>query len=150
MSLGDDKKSHDKFRGLDIPTLSYFCGKDSWKINPDGHLPKIVDKLEKLVGEFDKITTGLKSGKTKDTEAQKEAQGIVRKILELSLLPEGVGNPHGFDFDQALADYGYRTMDGIAIDMKVFLAEIGGAEEMKLSKQRLKEARENGYHSIEV
>jgi len=148
--MGDGKKTHDKFRGLDIPTLSYFCGKDSWKINPQGHLPKIVEKIDTLVSDFEKLTSNVKTGMIEDPKALKEAKGLVRKILELALLPKGIGNPKGFDYDDALAEYGQKTMDGISIDMKRFLVEIGGMEEYKLLKQRLKEAKEDGYHSIEA
>jgi len=147
--MGDGKK-HDKFRGIDIPTLSYFCGKDSWKINPEGHLPKYVDKLDKLVADFEKLTSNMKTGMIEDPKALKEAKGLVKKILEIALLPKGVGNPKGFDFDEALGNYGQRTVDGVAIDMKRFLGEIGGMEEYKLLKQRLKEAKEDGFHSIEA
>ena len=147
--MGDSKKEK-KFRGLDVPTLSYFCGDDSWRINPQGHLPKIADKLEKLVTAFEKITEELKSGKMADKVAQLEAQGNIKEMLALSLLPKGVGNPKGFDFDEALEKYGYRTLDGIAIDLKRFLLDIGGVEEYKLSRQRLKEIKDDGFHSIEA
>lgn len=145
-----DKKTHDKFRGVDVPTITYFCGKDSWKINPEGHLPKISDKINALVKDFEKITDDLKSGKMIDMEGQKQAQGIVQKILEIALLPKGVGNPKGFDFDEALGNYGYRTMDGVAIDMKRFLIEIGGAEEAKLYKQRSSEVNASGSLGFET
>jgi len=147
--LGENKKEK-KFRGLDVPTLSYFCGDDSWRINPQGHLPKIADKIEKLVAEFDKVANDLRKGKMEDKDAQQQAQGFVRKTLELALLPKGIGNPKGFDFDESLEKYGYRTLDGIAIDLKRFLLDIGGVEEYKLSRQRLREIKDDGYHSIEV
>jgi len=145
--LGEEVK---KYRGLDIKTLSYFCGDDTWKVNPEGHLPKYAEKVEKFVLDFEQVAKDLRANKISDKEAQKKAQGITKAVLELCLLPKGAGNPNGFDFKEALAKYGWRTMDGISIDLKKLFLEIGGLEEYKLLKQRLKEGKQNGYIGIEA
>lgn len=145
--MGEDKK----FRGLDIKTLTYFVdyGKVSWKINPDGHLPKYADQIKELDTELESLLKKTQTGKLTEAEATVQLQGLTRKTLEISLLPTQAGNPKGFDYDKALEKYGTRTLDGISGDMRKLFLVYGGVEELKLLKVRLKEGKQSGYIGIE-
>ena len=144
------KVTERKYRGIDVAGLKYYVKNDSWPINPDGHLPKFTDALSELVNEFAGEMEKLRTKDITPRDAEKKAKEVNRKILAIALVQKSETVPNGFDFDEVVNKYGWKVIDGMVVDLKIFLADYGGQEEYLLLKQRSSQATQNGLYGLEV
>lgn len=155
------------FRRIDVKTESYVCGDEYWKINLDAHKEPAITQIKDLLDQFDKVMDDLKTmvvkeipieGSDKTTkklvtkitakEAESQLLEINRSFLKIAFLPTGPGNPKGFDYDKAQEKFGPKTVDGVVVDMKSFLVDIGGMDEYNLLRQRLEKAKQSGLSGM--
>ena len=139
-----------KYRGVDIASLKYYIKEDSWDINPNGHLPKVSEKITEFANNFAEEMKGLSNGKITPKEAEAKGKKCNREILKLALIQKSDSTPNGFDFDETVEKYGWKPVDGMVVDLKLFLVDYGGQEEYQLLKHRSRTAMENGFHGIEI
>ncbi len=133
MTTKNDEKS-----GVNVERLQYFVGERSWAIRKEGHLPKHADKMAQAVQEFEDATQKFADNKMEESKAMEIAKKSNRTILENALEPKGQGFPDGFIFDEVLNDFGWKTVEGMAVDLKLFLVDYGGKEKYQLWKEQSK------------
>ncbi len=138
-----------KYRGIDVAGLKYFVNDESWAINPSGHLPKYSEEIQKITGEFAEKAKTAQSGKITTGELVTQAKEVNKKILKVALIQKDDSHPDGFDFDSVVEKYGWKVIDGMVVDLKIFLVDYGGKEEYLLLKQRYIEANQSGLYGIE-
>lgn len=108
------------FINYDLENLLIKAGEYEFKINPDGHLPEISDKILEQVDKFEQFL------RTSPGEAEKiKAHRLVTKeILNLGLIE--------FDYVDASKKLGYGILEKLSDFLFVYHVEHGGKEGFQL------------------
>jgi len=114
-----DKKPED-FIKYNLDYLEIVVGDYKTKINPDGHLPEVADKILESVETFERIVKKNPSIATK-IKANRES---TRTILNIGLVD--------FDYKDASEKLGYGILDKLANFLLVYHVEHGGKEGFRL------------------
>ncbi len=130
------KTTEEASRGLDIIKEVYFIKKPDgtkkeWKIKTTHDSPESIDKAIKVVDEFKIQMDALYSEPEKFTERQKKDIELKATIALLDICFEN------FDLKETLSEgINYKKLSNTALDLKSFLVDGGGLDEMKLLVQR--------------
>jgi len=121
MEPGDTGKFKDQTIGIDTDRLVAYIGNLEWKIRPDGHTKKIVDKVRLIQKTYEIEMKKLEQDPNALTYLKEEAYEIATKgMLELALV--------GFNYDEAANDInaGPGTLGILSNELRAFLVDLGG------------------------
>jgi hypothetical protein len=114
------KQPEGDFIKYDLDNLQVWAGDYELKLNPNGHLPEVSDKILEYIEEFETLMKNNPSA----TEKIRKNRETTKEILSIGLTD--------FDYVDASEKLGYGILDKVANFLFSYHVEHGGKEGFKL------------------